>query len=131
MPINVQITKSTGGGKFKAMPTGLHQARIAEVKYLGKRAFSADEEAKDNYVARFVNTAGEEASRFYTPSLHEKSKLAIDLLALDGAVPDTFNLGSLEGRQVQVLVQMGKNKKGYDSAKVISVAAPAPGQNVQ
>lgn len=130
MSIDVVITKTAAGGgsKFPAMATGLHAAVIKDVKDLGVRDFGHG--PKQSYVAEFVNAKGEEASRFYSPSLFEKSTLAIDLLALDGKIPDTFVMKSLIGRQVQVLVKNAVNKKGYPSAKVTDVMPPAPGQQV-
>jgi hypothetical protein len=131
MSIDVVITKTaagTGASKFPAMATGLHAAVIKDVKDLGVRDFGHG--PKQSYVAEFVNAKGEEASRFYSPSLFEKSTLAIDLKALDGKIPDTFVMKSLIGRQVQVLVKNSLNKKGYPSAKVTDVMPPAPGQNV-
>lgn len=139
MSIDVQISKTQdtaqGDNKYPAMATGLHAAVIKDVKDLGKKSFG-DNEPKQTYVAEFVNAKGEQASRFYTPSLFEgnaksgPSNLASDLKALDGKVPDTFVMRSLIGRQVQVLTKQGVNKKGYPSSKVTDVMAPAPGQNV-
>lgn len=129
MPIDVVITQTAGTTKFKAMPTGLHQAVITSVKDLGVR--DSGYGPKQSYVAEFTNAAGETASRFYSPSLFEKSKLAIDLLALDGKVPETFTLNKLIGRQVQVLAKQAINKKGYPAAKVTDVMPPVAGQAVR
>lgn len=130
MSLDVEISQSTDtGSKYPAMSTGLHEAVIAELRDLGKLSFQGGP-GKQTYVARFVNAKGEQASRFYTPSLFEKSKLAIDLKALDGAVPKTFILSSLIGRQVSVLVKKGINKKGFPTSKVTDVMPPSAGQQI-
>jgi hypothetical protein len=140
MSIETVITKTSGStNQFPAMATGLHAAVIRNVKDLGEKITKDDrgkEKITRTFLAEFVNAKGEQAARFYTPSLfpgNERtgpSNLASDLNALDGAVPDTFVMKSLIGRQVQVLVDHYTNAKGYPAAKVLKVMPAAEGQNV-
>lgn len=122
------LVEQKQSGNFKLMEEGLHAAVISQVKDLGiqKTAFGD----KHTVVARFVNAEGEEASRFYTPSLNEKATLAKDLIVLDGAIPAKFDIESLVGRQVQVLVTTKTKPDGTTSAKVEKVLKPKKGQNV-
>jgi hypothetical protein len=110
------------------MTEGLHQAVFAEVRDLGE--VTGPFGTKRQIAARLVNAQGHEATRFYTPSLHEKSTLAKDLLTLNGAVPTKLDLESLVGKQCQVLTTSKINKKGQPAAKVEKILKPAAGQNV-
>jgi hypothetical protein len=110
------------------MAEGLHQAVFAEVRDLGE--VPGPFGTKRVIAARLVNAAGAEATRFYSPSLHEKSTLCKDLIALDGKAPAKFDIESLVGKQCQVLTTTRTNKKGQPSAKVEKVLKPIPGQSI-
>lgn len=112
---------------FTPMSEGLHAAVITSVKDLGVQQTPFGE--KHSVAVRFTNAEGEEATRFYTPSLHEKSTLAKDLVVLKGAIPARFDMESLLGEQAQVLV-VNKVKDGKVSAKVDRVLKPKAGQKV-
>jgi hypothetical protein len=122
------VVNRSSGSKFKSMGEGLHQGVITDVKDLGEVVTSFG--AKHTVVARIKNAAGEEASRFYTPSLHEKSTLSKDLNAIYGSVPPSFDIESLVGQQVQVFVSETKKADGSIGAKVEKLLKPAKGQNV-
>lgn len=115
-------------GNFKTMEEGLHAAVISKV--IDLREQDGPYGKKRTVVARFTNAEGEEASRFYTPSLHEKATLAKDLIALDGAIPASFDIEQLVGRQVQVLVTTKTKPDGNISAKVEKLLKPKKNQNV-
>jgi hypothetical protein len=110
------------------MPEGLHQAVFADVRDLGE--VDGPYGKKRQIAARLVNAAGEEATRWYTPSLHEKSTLAKDLALLTGSIPAKFDIESLVGKQCQVLTTTKINGKGQASAKVEKILKPVAGQNV-
>jgi hypothetical protein len=123
MPIVVEQKSS-----FTPMSEGLHQAVFAEVRDLGEVETPFGK--KRSIAARLVNAQGAEATRFYSPSLHEKSTLAKDLITLHGSKPTTFDIESLVGKQCQVLVTEKVNKKGQPAAKVEKILKPVAGQNV-
>lgn len=125
-PARTFLINKKSGGNFTPMGEGLHQAVVAEVKDLGIISGQFGEQHK--FVARFVNAEGEEASRFYTPSIHEKSSLYKDWNPIVG-LGEEFDIYSLEGQQVQVFVTAGE-KDGRPTAKVEKVLKPAKGQNV-
>jgi hypothetical protein len=106
----------------------LHQAVFAEVRDLGE--VPGPFGTKRVIAARLVNAAGAEATRFYSPSLHEKSTLCKDLIALDGKAPAKFDIESLVGKQCQVLTTIKTNKKGQPAAKVEKILKPVANQNV-
>jgi hypothetical protein len=110
------------------MSEGLHQAVFAEVRDLGEIVGPFG--PKRQIAARLVNAQGAEATRFYSPSLHEKSTLAKDLVTLKGSVPTKLDLESLVGTQCQVLTTTKINKKGQPAAKVEKILKPVAGQNV-
>jgi hypothetical protein len=120
MPIVVEQSN----GNFESMPEGLHLATFAEIKDLGE--VTNQYGTKRVIVARLKNDAGQEASRFYTPSLHEKSKLAKDLTAMYGSVPKSFDIESLVGQKVQLFVTNYVDGKGRTKAKIEKVMK-APG----
>jgi hypothetical protein len=107
---------------FKVMGEGLHKAKFSEIKDLGE--ITNQFGTKRTIAARLVNDAGEEATRFYTPSLHEKATLAKDLLAIFGKVPTKIEGGIdgltklLVGREVQILVTNSIDGKGRQKAKI-------------
>jgi len=112
---------------FLPMPEGLNQAVISEVKDLGKQPGPYGE--KETVVIRFTNAAGEEASKFVSPSLHEKANLTKVVKAVLGTVPDKLDLTTLVGVPCQVLITHQKHKtKGHTIARIESVLKAAPGQ---
>jgi hypothetical protein len=110
------------------MSEGLHQAVFADVRDLGKVPGPFGE--KHQIAARLVNAKGEEATRWYTPSLNEKATLAKDLAILTGSVPSKFDIEKLVGMQCQVLTTTKVNGKGQASAKVEKILKPVAGQSV-
>jgi hypothetical protein len=110
------------------MAEGLHQAVFAEVRDLGEVMTPFGK--KRSIAARLVNAEGAEATRFYSPSLSEKSTLYKDLVVLNGSAPATFDIESLVGKQCQVLTTIKTNKKGQPAAKVEKILKPTAGQNV-
>jgi hypothetical protein len=113
---------------FTPMPEGLHEAVFSEIKDLGEKetAFGV----KRTIAARLTDAQGREATRFYTPSLHEKATLAKDLVILKGSIPAKFDIESLVNTQCQVLITEGVNGKGQPTAKVEKILKPKPKQNV-
>ena len=125
MPI--VVTKSSGFKK-NPMPEGLWPAVISEVKDLG--VITTQYGDKHYVVARVTDAAGKEASRFWTPSLHEKSTLHKDYKAIKGVPPpDKLDIESLVGTQVQVLISE-ITRDGEVDARIEKLMKPAPGQNV-
>lgn len=120
------VINKKSGGNFTPMSEGLHPAVVAEVKDLGIISGQFGDQHK--FVVRFVNAEGLEASRFYTPSIHEKSTLYKDWNGILG-IGEEFDIYSLEGQQCQVLVTEGE-KDGKATAKVEKVLKPTKGQNV-
>lgn len=117
------VVEQKSSGNFTPMQEGLHLATVTEVKDLGEitNAFGT----KRCIVARFVAEDGSEASRFYTPSLHEKSTLFKDLKAIFGEVPKSFDIEKLVGTKAQILVT-NFEKDGKTKAKIEKVLK-APG----
>lgn len=126
--------KKGGAAPGVAMKTGLHMAVVTGVRDLGEQPDRFNEgKMRRSVVVTFTNAAGEEASRFYTPSWHEKANYRKDMeSAFDGKVPEAIqnDIEQVLGVQVQIVVKQEKNIKGYLNAKVQSVLPPADGQKV-
>ena len=89
------------------MPAGLHPVVITEVKDLGEQPDKFNPgKMRRTVIAVFKNAAGQQADRFYTPSMHEKSTLRKDLNgAFSGDIPERFfgDMEELVGLQCQIL----------------------------
>lgn len=122
------IIKKNAGGNFVPMTEGLHPAVVGEVKDLG--VIEGVYGAQHKFVFRYVNAAGAEASRFYSPSIDQKANLFKDYNSFVDMTGEDFNIYSLLGQQVQVFVTQSTNGQGLPKAKVEKVLKPAPGQKV-
>lgn len=127
--------KKGGTAPGVAMKTGLQQAVVTNVRDLGEQPDSFNPgKMRRQVVVTYTNAAGEEASRFYTPSWHEKANYRKDLESIfDGkGVPERLqnDIEAMLGVQAQIVVKQEKNLKGYLNAKVQSVLPPAEGQKV-
>jgi len=115
------------------MVAGINQAVITAIKDLGEQPDNFNPgKTKRQVIAVFKNAAGQEASRFYSPSFHKKAKLTGDLETIfGGTVPERIKeMEDLIGTQCQVLVIQEKNLKGYTNAKIKTVLPPVANQNV-
>lgn len=127
-------------GKAPGVPmtAGMHQAVATEVRDLGEQPDTFNPgKTRRTVLVVFKNAAGQEASRFYNPSTHEKANLGKDVRAITGgAVPPEFKdleaawPAGMRGVQCQLLVVQKQNAKGYMNAAIQAVLPPAPGQNV-
>jgi hypothetical protein len=132
------IPVSSGKAPGKPMSPGMHAAVVTEVRDLGEQPDSYNPgKTRRTVLAVYKNAAGEEAARFYNPTMHEKAKLGKDVRAITGgAVPATFkDMGDtwpagLIGMQCQLLVTNKQNTKGYTNADITAVLPPAAGQSV-
>lgn len=126
--MSLVVTQKSSPGNFPPLPEGLNQVTISEVKDLGKQPGPYGE--KETVVIRFANEKGEEASKFVSPSLHEKANLTKVVKAVLGAVPKELDLTTLVGTPCQVLVthRPSQKKPGQIIAKIENVLKAAPGQ---
>lgn len=146
------IATKPQGGNFTKMAEGMNPAVIFQVEDLGlqpvnpaivakNRAQRQKEGGDPNSVATTVhkvrinwnNEAGEQVSRSYKLSLHEKSNLYKDVKAILGAEPgDAFDLEGLVGVQNQLLINHETSRaNGKTYANIAAITKPAKGQNVK
>jgi hypothetical protein len=130
------VTKNSGNFESNPMVAGINPAVITDLAEREIPDFNDPSKKVKKIVARFVNADGQEAARFYTPSLNEKATLTKDLIGLGvvkaNAIPDDLDLEQvLIGRQCVVVIAEGVSKKdGSPTAKIVSVTKPMAGQNV-
>jgi len=128
----ITVTKSSGNFERNPMNPGMNPAVITDLAERDVPNFEDKSKMDRKIVARFVTADGKEASRFYTPSLHEKATLTKDLVslgifkanAIPKEIPDIEKL--LVGRQCVVLTTEGSN----GNAKISAVAQAPAGQKV-
>lgn len=135
-------TTISKGGNFETnhMKPGINPAVITESVLKQIPDFEDKTKLNNKLVTRFVNAKGEEATRFYSLSFHEKSDLAKDLIGMGiyesvAAIPQTVKIEDvvkmLVGRQCVAVTTVGKpDKNGKPKAKIVSVTGPMDGQNV-
>lgn len=147
MPI---IATKPQGGDFTKMAEGMNPAVIFKVEDLGLQPVSpnilqmnraqAVKEGKDpNSVATSVhkvrinwnNEAGEQVSKSYKLSLHEKAKLYKDVRAIIAGEPgDSFDIEGLTGVQNQLLIVHEKSQNGKVYANIAAITKPLASQKV-
>lgn len=126
MPLVVKKSQ----GNFTLMPEGTQQVVIASVENLGKvnTAFGPKLKAR----VRFAASDGSTVIRDYTQSLHEKSRLYRDIKSITGKAPtDDFDVETLIGRQIQVVIQHETGTNGKTYANIAAIMQPVRGQNVR
>jgi hypothetical protein len=128
----ITVTKSSGTFESNPMDSGMNAAVITDLAERDVPNFDDKSKMDRKIVARFVTADGKEASRFYTPSLHEKATLVKDLIslgvfkanAIPAQIPDLEKI--LVGRQCVVFTTEGTNQKTGAKTAKISALAPAP-----
>jgi hypothetical protein len=133
----ITVNKSSGNFESNPMSAGMHPVVISDLAERDVPNFEDPSKLDRKIVARFVNAESQEASRFYTPSLHEKATLTKDLIslgifkanAIPATIPDLEKL--LVGRQCVAFISEGTSKKtGAKTAKINAIAPAPAGQNV-
>lgn len=116
------------------MSAGLHQVVVTSVRDMGEQPDKFNPgKTRRQVLVTFKNAAGDEASKWYTPSFHEKATYRKDMeAAYGGKVPDEvrIDIEAIKGLQCQILAAVKKNTKGYENATASNVLPPASGQNV-
>lgn len=105
---------------------GSYRARIVRVEEVPSR-FDVE---KTSIVLSYEIIEGEHAGRrlrkFYTPSLSSKAKLGQLVRRLNSRLPEggTFDLETLVGQEVELLLTEGQHDDGEPFVKVADVFAP-------
>jgi hypothetical protein len=134
----VPITISINSGKdFEPVSEGVHAAVLADVvdKGMVQTAFGEKHKVQFTYLTDEADEGGRTKYVFqsFTASLHEKATLRKAVKAIRGGKDiegDSFDVESLIGSQVQLVVQHNEGRDGKVYANVASILKPKAGVKV-
>lgn len=133
MPITISINS---GKDFEPVSEGVHAAVLADVvdKGVVQTAFGAKHKVQFVFLTDEADEDGRTKYVFasYTASLHEKASLRKAVKAIRGKDidGDSFDIESLIGSQVQLVIQHNEGSDGKVYGNIVSIMKPKAGVKV-